>query len=146
MAKAKTQKKNVTEKEGREIARLRWEKGMSLTAIAKLTGRTHITIRKWAQRFMPNQETLNDFAEKKSLVAAGEHHLRLDGSLVGIDDSFEKSVLPNNQSTPLAVIIETATQLEALNNELEKLQGNIIKATEKYEEAIVRFKPRTLTR
>jgi transposase-like protein len=123
-------KRNVQAPEGKRLAKMRWEDGMTIKAIAEKTGRAAVTVRRWTLQFMPlnNNGTLGpDQDPIKS-------------------NSFEKSVLKASSSTPLEAMIEAVTSLEALHNELEEINGKIIKATEKYDNAILRFKPRTLTK
>ena len=123
--------KNVKTAEGRRIARMYWEQGMSIKDIIKKTGRSNVTVHKFVKMFAgPNSNSVDVLKSKVSI------------SEIEAEDSFQKTLLNGSQLSPIEAIIEAATTVEALCNELEEIEVKLAKATIRYNEATARFQTR----
>ena len=141
---SKSERKQVSTREGKSIADMHWKQGMTIHAIMKKTGRARGTIKRYIFKHSPSTFggiLLNeDETVSKHGVIVKQGVLALDGSAALIASGAVEAVnQPDGPADPFPAMIDAATGLSHAMAELKSMQRTFDIAKKKYEEAKAEF-------
>jgi DNA-binding transcriptional regulator LsrR (DeoR family) len=112
-----TTRKNVKTREGKRIAKMRWEQGMSFKDIIKKSGRSYATVHRLVTKFKPNSNEIGVSGERMGATFSG---------------LAKKTINPNE-------LITAITNLDKAIAEKKELESRIISAQSAYDKAKLKF-------